>query len=363
MYNKTMRSNICGIILKVSYPTLEDTSSIEILGKPMLDWVSFALGESYCGSVVNSDGLPLPVLVRPYLIKESEYTVVLYSDTPLITRKTVLDAVTALKQNDLNALKMTRGYVFRTQYLLSIDKLPPISPYYFDEEDFMTAFNYKQIGMLTDALKNRIISYHLNNGVHFQDPSTTTIGCDVIIGKGVTIGSFNVIRGKTVIKDKARIGDRNTIDGSVIDEGASIESSYVLSGVIGKHSKIGPFAYIRPGTVVGDDCRVGDFVEIKASRLGSGVKAAHHAYIGDASVGDDVNIGCGVVVANYDGKTKNRTIIGEKSFVGSNCNLVAPIHIGDDSFIAAGSTVTEDVPPSSFVIARERQTTKPRKDK
>lgn len=152
-----MRSNICGIILKVSYPTLEDTSSIEILGKPMLDWVSFALGESYCGSVVNSDGLPLPVLVRPYLIKESEYTVVLYSDTPLITRKTVLDAVTALKQNDLNALKMTRGYVFRTQYLLSIDKLPPISPYYFDEEDFMTAFNYKQIGMLTDALKNRII--------------------------------------------------------------------------------------------------------------------------------------------------------------------------------------------------------------
>lgn len=203
----------------------------------------------------------------------------------------------------------------------------------------------------------------MNNGVHFQDPSTTTIGCDVIIGKGVTIGSFNVIRGKTVIKDKARIGDRNTIDGSVIDEGASIESSYVLSGVIGKHSKIGPFAYIRPGTVVGDDCRIGDFVEIKASRLGSGVKAAHHAYIGDASVGDDVNIGCGVVVANYDGKTKNRTIIGEKSFVGSNCNLVAPIHIGDDSFIAAGSTVTEDVPPSSFVIARERQTTKPRKDK
>lgn len=358
-----MRSNICGIILKVSYPTLDDTSSIEILGKPMIDWVSFALGENYHGAVVNSDGLPLPVLIKPYVDKESLYTVVLYSDTPLITRKTVLDAVTVVKQNDLNAIKMTRGYVFKTSYLLSLEKLPPVPLYYFDEEDFMTAFNYKQIGMLTDALKSRIVSYHMNNGVHFKDPATTTIGCDVIIGKGVTIGSFNVIKGKTVIRDKVRIGDRNTIDGSVIDEGAVIESSYIMSGVVGKRTTVGPFAYIRPGTVIGDDCKIGDFVEIKASRLGSGVKAAHHAYIGDAAVGDESNIGCGVVVANYNGKTKNRTIVGKKAFIGSNCNLVAPVNVGDDSFIAAGSTITEDVPPSNFAIARERQTNKPRKDR
>ncbi|MBR2970739.1 MAG: hypothetical protein IKC48_02965 [Clostridia bacterium] len=351
--------NICGIVLKVSYPSMGDTSSIEILGKTMLDWVCFSLGESFCGSVVYSDNVPIPVLVRPYVKADTDYTVVLYSDTPLMTRKTVLDAVTLLKQRNLNVLKMTRGFVFKTQFLLGIDKIYSENLFYFDEEDFMTAFNFKQVALVSDALKNRILAYHMNQGVQFDDPSSTFVGCDVVIGKGVRIGSGNVIKGRTIIKERAIIGNRNTIDGSVIEEGAFVESSYVLSSVVGKRTTVGPNAYIRPSSIIGEDCRIGDFVEIKNSTIGDKTKVAHLSYVGDATVGGGCNIGCGVVVANYDGKGKHRTEIGDRAFIGSNCNLIAPLKVGNDAFIAAGSTITDEVPDKALAIARPRQTVKP----
>lgn len=351
--------NICGIVLKVSYPNMGDTASIEILGKTMLEWVCFSLGDSFCEAAPYSDSVPLPVLVRPYVKRETDFTVVLFSDTPLITRKTVLDAVTVLKQKGLNVLKMTRGYVFKTAFLLGIDKIYSENPYYFDEEDFMTAFNFKQVALVSEALKNRILSYHMNQGVQFDDPSSTFVGCDVVIAKGVRIGCGNVIKGKTVIKEHAYIGNRNTIDGSIIEEGAFVESSYVLSSVIGKRSTVGPNAYLRPGTVIGSDCRIGDFVEIKNSAIGDETKIAHLTYVGDATVGKRCNLGCGVVIANYDGKSKHKTQIGDGAFIGSNCNLIAPVTVGDEAFIAAGSTITDEVPSKALAIARERQTVKP----
>lgn len=358
MYNKIM-DNICGIVLKVSYNNMGDTSTIEILGKTMLEWVCFSLGDSNCETVAYSDSVPLPILVRPYINRESDYTVILYSDTPLITRKTVLDAISVLKQKELNVLKMTRGYVFKTAFLLAIDKVYSETPYYFDEEDFMTAFNFKQVALVSDALKNRILSYHMNQGVQFEDPSSTFVGCDVIIGKGVKIGQGNIIKGKTIIKDHARIGSRNTIDNSVICENAFIESSYILSSVVGQNTTVGPNAYLRPGSVIGSDCRIGDFVEIKNSKIGDKTKIAHLTYVGDATVGKDCNLGCGVVVANYDGKAKYRTTIGDGAFIGSNCNLIAPLNVGDGAFIAAGSTITDEVPDKALAIARERQIIKP----
>ena len=350
---------ICGTVLKLPYPNLGHTSSIEILGKPMIDWVCFSLGEAFCDSVVYSDSVPLPILVRPYVKRDTDYTVVLYSDTPLITRKTVLDAVSVLKQKELNVLKMTRGYVFKTQFLLAADKIYSETPYYFDEEDFMTAFNFKQVALVSDVLKNRIISYHMNQGVQFEDPASTFVGCDVIIARGVKIGPNNVIKGRTIIKEHARIGCRNTIENSVIDEGAFVESSYCISSIVGKRTSVGPYAYLRPGAVVGDDCRIGDFVEIKNSAIGDGTKIAHLTYVGDAAVGKNCNLGCGVVVANYDGKAKHKTIIGDGVFVGSNSNLVAPVKVGDGAFVAAGSTITDEVPSKALAIARERQVVKP----
>lgn len=350
--------DICGIILKVSYPNMGDTSAIEILGKPMLEWVRFSLGGSYHDSIPYSDSVPLPILVKPYVRRESEYTVILYSDTPLITRKTVLDAVAITKQKQLNVLKMTRGYVIRTAFLLGAEKLYGENPYYFDEEDFMTAFNFKQVALVSEALKNRIITYHMNQGVQFDDPSSTFVGCDVIIAKGVRIGPGNIIKGKTVIKERAVIGTRNTIDASIIGEGVFVESSYVLSSSVGAGTSVGPNAYLRPGSEIGSECRIGDFVEIKNSTIGDRTKIAHLSYVGDAKVGGGCNIGCGVVVANYDGKVKNTTIIGEGAFIGSNSNLIAPVTIGDGAFIAAGSTITDEVPSKALAIARARQIVK-----
>lgn len=351
--------NICGIVLKVSYPNMGDTSAIEILGKTMLEWVDFSLGGSHSETVAYSDSVPLPILVRPYVKRDTDYTVVLYSDTPLITRKTVLDAITVLKQKELNMLKMTRGYIFKTAFLLTADKLYGEIPYYFDEEDFMTAFNFKQVALVSDVLKNRILSYHMNQGVQFEDPNSTFVGCDVVIGKGVKIGPGNIIKGKTTIKERVVLGARNTIDNSVIGEGTFVESSYIISSIVGQGTAIGPNAYLRPGSRIGNECRIGDFVEIKNSVVGDKTKIAHLTYVGDASVGKGCNLGCGVVIANYDGKTKHKTVIGDNAFVGSNCNLIAPVVIGDGAFVAAGSTITDEVPAKALAIARERQVVKP----
>ena len=351
--------DICGIILKISYPNMGDTSTVEILGKTMLEWVRFSLGGSYRNSVPYTESVPLPILVKPYVKKDSDYTVILYSDTPLITRKTVLDAITVIKQKQLNVLKMTRGYVIKTAFLLGAEKLYGENTFYFDEEDFMTAFNFKQVALVGEALKNRIISYHMNQGVQFDDPNSTFVGCDVIIGKGVRIGPDNIIKGKTVIKERALIGARNTIDNSIISEGAFVESSYVMSSSVGKSTTVGPNAYVRPGSDVGEECRIGDFVELKNCTIGDKTKIAHLSYVGDAKVGKGCNLGCGVVVANYDGKVKSTTIIGDGAFIGSNCNLIAPVTIGDGAFVAAGSTITDEVPPKALAIARQRQVVKP----
>ena len=129
--------------------------------------------------------------------------------------------------------------------------------------------------------------------------------------------------------------------------------------MVGCDTTIGPNAYLRPGTVVGDNCRVGDFVEIKNSTIGSGTKISHLTYVGDATLGERINLGCGVVFVNYDGKNKQRVSVGDDSFIGCNVNLVAPLNIGKRVYIAAGSTVTKDIEDGALCIARERETVKP----
>ena len=138
----------------------------------------------------------------------------------------------------------------------------------------------------------------------------------------------------------------------------SVKSSTIIDSQIGNGTTVGPYAYLRPGSRIGNNCKIGDFVEFKNASFGDGSKASHLSYIGDADVGSNVNIGCGVVFVNYDGKNKFRTVVKDNSFVGSNSNLVAPVTIEENSFIAAGSTITEDVPKDSLAIARGRQVNK-----
>ena len=146
-----------------------------------------------------------------------------------------------------------------------------------------------------------------------------------------------------------------------IESGCIIYSSYIKNSYIGKNCIIGPYSHIRPNCNIGENVRVGNFVELKNATIGNNTKVAHLTYIGDAKIGKNCNVGCGVVFCNYDGKTKHKTSVGDNVFIGSNVNLIAPIDVGKSSFIAAGTTVTKDVPNDSFVIARVRQENKPKR--
>ena len=197
---------------------------------------------------------------------------------------------------------------------------------------------------------------HAEHGVDFFDIETAYIDNTVVIGEGTLIGPCVVLEGHTVIGKNCRIMQNTRIKDSIIGDDVEITASHVLESKVGDGTKVGPFAYLRPKSDIGKNCKVGDFVEVKNSTFGDGSKASHLTYIGDSDVGRDVNLGCGVVFVNYDGTNKFRSTIGDGVFVGCNTNLVSPVKVEDGAYIAAGSTVTEDVPENALCIARARQT-------
>lgn len=194
--------------------------------------------------------------------------------------------------------------------------------------------------------------------VKFLNKKSCFIGKNVKIGKNVVIYENNHIE-NTEIGDNTTILPNNFIVDSKIGHDCIIHSSVIEKSLVSNKVTIGPFARIRPNSLIGSFCKIGNFVEIKNSTLGENTKASHLAYIGDAEVGRNCNIGCGVIFANYNGKTKNKIIVGNHVFIGSNCNLIAPINIKDNSYICAGTTITENVEENDFVIGRARQENKP----
>ncbi|MDR1093846.1 MAG: hypothetical protein LBL66_06825 [Clostridiales bacterium] len=350
--------SVYGILLLVENPAFgrEAPYNIRLAGKPMRNWTLLALNDASHTELVYN-GEDVAAFVRPYA-RESDYTAVLYSDTPLFQRKTLLEILKFVRDNKLNVCRLTRGWVFRTSFLRDSDGVVAGKTYYFDEEDFLTVSDFGQAALIGDVLRQRILQFHMRNGVQITDTGGAFIDGDVKIGKNVTIQAGNILSGRTVIGDGAVLKPYNVIDDSVIGEGAEISASHLCSCAVGKNTRVGPNAYIRPQSVIGDDCRIGDFVEVKNARIGNGTKAAHLSYIGDADVGERCNIGCGTVFVNYDGKNKRRSTVGSGVFIGSNANLVAPVRLEDGSFIAAGSTVTGDVPAGALAIARARQVNK-----
>ncbi|MDV3425778.1 MAG: bifunctional UDP-N-acetylglucosamine diphosphorylase/glucosamine-1-phosphate N-acetyltransferase GlmU [Bacillota bacterium] len=204
-------------------------------------------------------------------------------------------------------------------------------------------------------MRNRINRKHMENGVTLIDPDTTYIGGDVVIENDTIIYPNNVIEGKTVIKEGTILYPNSRIVDSIIGKNVTVQSSVILEAQVGDSTTVGPFAYIRPESVIGSHARIGDFVEIKKSVIGEGTKVSHLTYIGDAEVGSGCNFGCGTVVVNYDGKRKNKTIIGDNSFIGCNTNLVSPVQVESNTYIAAGSTITNKVPEGALAIARAKQ--------
>jgi len=220
----------------------------------------------------------------------------------------------------------------------------------------ITAVNSKvELAEAEQIMRRRINEKHMENGVTIIDPSSTYIDSQVIIGKDTTVYPGNVLQGKTIIKEECVLYPNNRIADSILQKGVSVQSSVVLESQIGEGTTVGPFAYIRPESNIGKHARIGDFVEIKKSTIGDNTKVSHLTYIGDAEVGSGCNFGCGTVVVNYDGKSKYKTIIGNNTFIGCNTNLVAPVKVNDNSYIAAGSTITNEVPENALAIARAKQ--------
>ena len=214
------------------------------------------------------------------------------------------------------------------------------------------------ISVAEKYLRESINKGHMLNGVSIVNPETVTIGHNVVIEEAVWIYPNTTIMGNSVIKKGAVIGPNTEIVDSVIHEKAEIRHSIVLDSIVHENTTVGPFAHLRNHAEIGKNNRIGNFVEIKKSTTDEGTKAAHLIYIGDSTVGKNVNFGCGSVTVNYDGVKKHQTVIGDDVFIGCNVNLVAPIKIGDSVFIAAGSTVTIDVPKGALAIARNKQINK-----
>ncbi|MED3385549.1 bifunctional UDP-N-acetylglucosamine diphosphorylase/glucosamine-1-phosphate N-acetyltransferase GlmU [Bacillus subtilis] len=207
-------------------------------------------------------------------------------------------------------------------------------------------------------MKERINKRHMQNGVTLIDPMNTYISPDAVIGSDTVIYPGTVIKGEVQIGEDTIIGPHTEIMNSAIGSRTVIKQSVVNHSKVGNDVNIGPFAHIRPDSVIGNEVKIGNFVEIKKTQFGDRSKASHLSYVGDAEVGTDVNLGCGSITVNYDGKNKYLTKIEDGAFIGCNSNLVAPVTVGEGAYVAAGSTVTEDVPGKALAIARARQVNK-----
>ena len=200
----------------------------------------------------------------------------------------------------------------------------------------------------------------LDLGVLVEDPATTFVGPEVVVEKGARLRPFTVLEGRTVVRAGASVGPFARLVDVEVEAGAEILDHCLLrESVVETGAIVGPFAHVRPQSRVGASARVGNFVELKKTSLGQGSKAQHLSYLGDATVGPGVNIGAGTITCNYDGVKKSPTRIDAGAFVGSDSILVAPVTVGEGAYVAAGSTITKDVPKDALALGRARQVTKP----
>ena len=204
--------------------------------------------------------------------------------------------------------------------------------------------------------RRALIENHARAGVTFESPDTACLDAGVAIGEDTVIGPGVTLRAGTQVGSGCRVGPQTTVLASRIGDGASVVHSYLDGAEVGERASIGPFAYLRPGAELREEAKAGTFVEIKNSVVGPRSKVPHLSYVGDADIGTGSNVGAGTLTANYDGRRKHRTTIGDRVRISVDTALVAPVTVGDDAYTAAGSVITDDVPPGALGIARQRQT-------
>ena len=352
-------------------------------------------------------------------VKESSRVLVMYGDMPLVKAKSIQDMVNFHEENGATATVMTTimenptGYgriIKQGDKVVAIREEKDATPeekriceinsgfYFFDKEAAFEALNrvenqnrqgeyyltdvveiisskgkdvlaYKmddatelngvndrrQLAFAQSIMQKRIIEHWMSEGVTFLNPETSVVDINVNIGKDTIIYPGAILEGRTNIGECCTIIGSSRIVDSNIGNNVQIVMSQILESTVSDDVKIGPFANLRPNCNISSKVKIGDFVELKNAKVGEGSKVPHLTYVGDAVIGKKVNIGCGTVFVNYDGYKKHQTVVEDGAFVGCNSNLVAPVTVKTNSYVAAGSTITRDVPENSLAVARARQ--------
>ncbi|MDD6807430.1 MAG: bifunctional UDP-N-acetylglucosamine diphosphorylase/glucosamine-1-phosphate N-acetyltransferase GlmU [Oscillospiraceae bacterium] len=270
-------------------------------------------------------------------------------------KKCLLYALTQINQeNDAHEY-------YLTDTIEEIKKIGwPICVHMTDNADVVLGANDRaQLMELNKIARKQVILDHLVNGVDIPCSDGIIIGTDVVIGAETTILPNTIIRGRSEIGEACEIGPNCLIDDSKIGDGVKLRNTEVEKSQVMNGTDIGPFSHVRPNSYIAQNVHIGNFVEVKNSQIGEGTKLPHLSYIGDSDIGKGVNFGCGSLTVNYDGKNKTRTTVKDGAFIGCNANLISPVTIGEYAYIAAGSTITNDVEQFALSIARARQVDKP----
>lgn len=371
--------NISAIILAENRESIKNSKKpkvmCELLLNPMIDWVISAVKEEGIDNICVVAGENLPCIEAHFegsgitVFSSSEQAtafidkdiiVFLNGDKPFIDAETINDAL-AMHTNDRNDMTIISeesiGYCINSA---SIGKTELKTGVYtsLNKNIGLTASTGAELNRLNETMRQLILTNLMNNGVDIPCTDGIIIGPYCKIGCDTRILPNTIICGNVTIGEDCVIGPNSYIENAQIGNGVKFNNSQIRNAKIMNNADIGPFVQVRPDAVIGDNVHLGNFVEVKNSVIDTGTKVSHLTYVGDSDVGKDVNFGCGVVTVNFTGKTKHRTVIKDGAFIGCNTNLVAPVTVGKNSYTAAGSTITQDVPDNSLAIARERQTNK-----
>lgn len=248
-----------------------------------------------------------------------------------------------------------QGEVYFVDAVSSLAKEPGLDALEIPAADSYQVNDRAQLAVAGAQIRRREVERLMAEGVTVIDPSTTYVDAGVQVGKDSVIHPFTFLEGETSLGEGCEIGPQTRLLDSRLGDGCHVEFSVLEETILGDGTSVGPFSHLRPGTETGRQVSIGNFVEVKAVRIGDQSKVRHHSYLGNAELGRRVNIGAGTVIVNYDGQRKHFTRVADEAFVGCNSNLVSPVEIGKGAYVAAGSTVTQEVPEGSLAVARERQ--------
>jgi bifunctional UDP-N-acetylglucosamine pyrophosphorylase/glucosamine-1-phosphate N-acetyltransferase len=306
------------------------------------------------GRVIRNENNNLTCIVEELSVSE-EQKLIKEVNTGLyaVKNKVLFDALSQVNKDPL------KGEYYLTDIVGILLGKAKLGTYSIKNSDIVMGVNdLVAIAEAEKYFRNKINNFHMLNGISLINPETITIGHEVIIKEGVVIYPNTTITGSTSIDENATVGPNTELHNAQIKKEVHVRHSLIYDSIVEEKTTIGPFAHLRNQAHIGPNNRIGNFVEIKNSKTGFDTKAAHLAYIGDATVGKNVNFGAGSITVNYDGINKNHTNIGDNVFIGCNTNLVAPLNIEKNVFIAAGSTVTKNVPEGSLAISRGKQINK-----